>query len=105
MLGKYWSRHDVVMWLQKNGLDIPVKSACVFCPFHSRKSWREIRDSGNGDWQKAVEIDGAIRDIRPGYQCFVNNQRLPLPDVDLSTEVDMGQLELWGEECTGNCFL
>jgi hypothetical protein len=100
------TRHDVKRWLLESGLEIPVKSACIFCPFHNRDGWREIRDSGNGDWEKAIKVDRDIRYIRPGYLAFVNNQRVALDRVDLSTQQDHGQLTLWDEEeCTGNCFL
>jgi len=99
------TRYDIKCWLQDRGLEIPVKSACVFCPYHDLESWREIKMGGNGDWQKAVEVDQIVRDKRPGYQCFVHPARIPLEQVDLRNERDHGQLELWGEECTGNCFL
>ena len=104
-LDRPWTRGMVMRWLRDNDLEIPVKSACVFCPFHDLESWREIKMSGNGDWEKAVEADRAIRSKRPGYQCFVHPARIPLDQVDLRNEQDHGQLELWGEECTGNCFL
>jgi len=100
-----WGRFDVVRWLRDNDLEIPVKSSCVFCPYRDHATWREIKLSENGDWEKAVRVDGAIRDRRPGYECFVHPQCIPLEDVDLRNEQDHGQLELWGEECTGMCFL
>lgn len=99
------SRLDVMNWLDRKGLEIPPKSACVFCPFHSREQWREVRDSGNGDWQKAIDIDRLMRYKRPGYTCYVHNARVPLEEVDLRTEQEHGQLELFSEECTGYCFL
>ena len=100
-----WRRSDVVRWLLDNGLEIPVKSACVFCPYHNLEAWREIKMGGNGDWEEAVKVDYDIRDIRPGYECYLHRQCIPLDQVDFRNEQDHGQLELWGEECTGNCFL
>lgn len=100
------TRHQVLRWLINNGLEVPVKSACVFCPFHNLEAWRDIRDNGNGDWAKAIEADRLIRDKRPGYRCYVHPARVPLDEVDLRNEQDHGQLTLWDEEeCTGNCFL
>jgi len=61
--------------------------------------------SGNGDWAKAVEIDRALRDKRSGYRCYLHRSCQPLESVDFRNEQDHGQLELWGEECTGMCFL
>jgi hypothetical protein len=57
----------VVQWLRDNGLEVPVKSSCVFCPYHDKATWREIKLSGNGDWEKAVAVDKAIRHKRPGW--------------------------------------
>lgn len=105
MLDRPWTRGMVMRWLVDNGLEIPSKSSCVFCPYHDRATWREIQRSGNGDWQKALEVDEAIRDKRPGYKCYLTANRIPLKDVDFRNEQDHGQLELWGEECSGTCFL
>ena len=102
-----WSRLKVMQWLNDSGLEIPVKSSCVFCPFHDRATWREISMNGSGDWAAALEMDRLIRQkrIRNGYVGYVHSDRLPLDQVDLRNEQDHGQLELWGGECTGNCFL
>ena len=105
LLERPWTRGMVMRWLRDNDLEIPVKSSCVFCPYHDHATWREIKLSGNGDWKKAVEVDRTIRDKRPGYKCYLHAQRTPLEDVDLRNEQDHGQLELWGQECTGLCFL
>ena len=104
-LDRPWTRTMVLQWLQDNGLPIPTKSSCVFCPYHDRATWREIKMSGNGDWQKAVEVDRAIRDKRPGYKCYLSPERIPLDEVDFRNEIDHGQLTLWDEECEGMCFL
>lgn len=105
MLDRPWTRGMVMRWLRENDLDIPVKSSCVFCPYRDNGTWREIKLAGNGDWQKALEADRAIRDHMPGYRAYLHRTRQPLADVDLRSEQDRGQLELWGEECTGHCFL
>ena len=104
-LSRPWTRTMAMQWLQENGLEIPVKSSCVFCPYHDRATWREIKQGGNGDWEKAVEVDRAIRDKRPGYRCYLTAARIPLDEVDLRNEEDHGQLTLWDEECSGMCFL
>ena len=100
------SRSDIVRWLLDNNLEVPVKSACVFCPYHNRAGWREIQLSGNGDWEKAVQVDEAIRNKRPGYVCFLTSARKPLVDCDFRSQEEHGQLSLWeAEECQGMCFL
>jgi len=99
------SRHDCKLWLQAHSLEIPPKSACVFCPFHDQAEWRELKISGNGDWEKAVAVDRAIRKARPPYDLFVHPARIPLEEVDVRNLEDRGQLRLWDEECDGYCGL
>lgn len=103
LVEKKMSRWDCVRWLQEHDLEVPPRSACVFCPFHSRSEWRDIRDNAPEDWQKAIEVDDQIRKARPPYDLFVNVQRVPLTDADLDNEIDKGQLSLWNEECNGIC--
>lgn len=106
-LDRPWTRLMVMQWLDRQGLEIPTKSSCVFCPYHDAASWREIKRQDNGDWSAAVEADRAIRRKKAGYICYLHRDRIPLEEVDFRSEEDHGQLTLWSEaeECSGNCFL
>lgn len=95
MFNQPMRRADVARWLKENGLEIPVKSCCVFCPFHDRATWREIQLSGNGDWEKALAVDRAIRNKRPGYLCYLTAKRKPLDECDFRSQEEHGQLRLW----------
>ena len=97
------TRWDCQRYLETHGLEVPPKSACVFCPFHNMAAWREMKATGGADWQKAVEVDEAIRKVRPPYDLFLHPARIPLVDVDLRSEQDKGQLSLWDAECSGIC--
>lgn len=103
LIEKHMSRHDCKNWLTAHGLEVPPKSSCVFCPYRDSAAWRELKLSGNGDWQKAIEVDRAIRKARPPYDLFVHRSRKPLEEVDLRNDEDRGQLRLWDEECSGIC--
>lgn len=105
-LDRPWTRNMVIRWLTENGLEIPVKSSCIFCPYHDRQTWRDIQLSGNGDWEKVLEVDRAIRNKRLGYLCYLTAQRKPLNECDFRSQEEHGQLTLWeAEECSGMCFL
>jgi len=90
MLDRPYTRQMVNHWLRENSLEVPVKSSCVFCPFHGYHQWREIQLSGNGDWEKAIGVNRAIRHKRPGYLCYVCDDRKPLEEHDFTR-----QLALW----------
>lgn len=103
LIEKCMSRNDCIAWLRSHNLEVPKKSSCVFCPYHDSSSWRELKMSGNGDWQKAVEVDRAIRKARPPYDLFIHPSHKSLETVDLRNDEDRGQLRLWDEECSGLC--
>jgi hypothetical protein len=103
LIERRMTRGDCVNWLERHGLEVPPKSACVFCPYHDTRAWHDMKATGNGDWRKAVGVDEAIRKARPPYDLFLHPARVPLADVDFSTAEERGQLSLWNEECSGMC--
>lgn len=106
MLDRPWTRHDAMLWLRENDLEIPIKSACVMCPYHDRETWRQLKRKDGENWRRALEIDKAIRHKRPSYLCYLTPERKPLVECDFRNEQEHGQMELWTQdECSGNCFL
>lgn len=102
LIEKRMTRLDCVTWLDRHGIEVPPKSACTFCPFHSTSEWRRIKQVPE-DWAEAVAVDEAIRKVRPPYDLYVHPARIPLVDIDLRSETDRGQLSLWDAECSGIC--
>lgn len=102
LIEKGMSRNDCKVWLENHGLEIPPRSACVFCPYHDMKEWHDLQEYPK-DYQKAIAIDQTLRKKRPPYDLFVHPACIPLEDVDLRTEIEKGQMTLWDEECTGLC--
>ena len=72
------TRRDCVSWLMAHGLDVPPKSACVFCPYHSLGHWKAMKAEGGQDWEWAEAVDSAVRDQRPNHKCFIHPARKPL---------------------------
>jgi len=100
------TRHDCLAYLLDRGYPIPRKSACIGCPFHSDREWREIKDSRH--WEDACEVDSAIRNgSKKGLvkAQYLHRSLKPLDQVDLSTPEERGQLNLFQNECTGMCGL
>lgn len=102
LIEKKMTRADCIKWLDAHDLEAPSKSACTFCPYHSTSDWRRVK-LNPADWAEAVAVDNAIRHAHPPYELFVHPSRKPLQNVDLRTENEKGQLNLWDEECSGIC--
>lgn len=98
-----WRRSDVMAWLAKNGIETPPKSACYFCPYQNRASWHLVKESA--DWPKAVAADEFLRKKRPPFDLFLHSSRIPLAQVDLRSEQERGQMDLFDAECSGHCGL
>lgn len=105
LIEKLMTRRDCLAWLRRNGYPEPPKSACIGCPFHDNRRWRDIRDHDPDAWTDAVEIDHALRTGLRGIrgEIYLHRSCVPLDQVDLSTSTDHGQLDLWPIECEGMC--
>jgi len=95
------TRADCVRWLQAEGLGIPPKSSCVFCPYHDKEAWLELLKSENGNKTQAMEVDQRIRNMRPPFALFIHPHCKPIEQVKY--KVKEKQLSLWDNECTGMC--
>lgn len=77
------SRTDCERWLRSRGWGGTAKSACIGCPFHGNRQWRELRDTRPAEWADAVAFDEAIR--KGGARglpfdgaAFLHRSRVPL---------------------------
>lgn len=111
LIEKGMDRNSCLMWMDRHGYRRPPKSACIGCPYHSTRYWREMRDKYPEEWTQAVEWDVAIRHGMKGVigECYLNRSLVPLDEVDLRTTREKGQLTFFedgfGNECEGFCGL
>lgn len=77
------SRKDCERWLERSGWGHTVKSACIGCPFHGNKTWRDMRDNRPDEWADAIAFDAAIRKggargLPSRGEAFLHPSRVPL---------------------------
>jgi len=101
-------RHDCIAWLNKHGFPEPPRSACVYCPFHSNKEWRTLKDHEPEAFAEAVRVEKELQRTKAETDKmrsvpWLHKSCKPLEEVDLSTEADAGQLDMFGNECEGLC--
>lgn len=106
-----WSRKDCVAYLRdKLPHEVP-KSSCVFCPFRTNQSWRQLKQTDPAGWGRAVEIDAALRDKNSvatrGFrqELFVHRTCTPLPLIDFDALAPNTIDPMTTGECQGMCGL
>jgi hypothetical protein len=100
-------RGDCLLWMQRKGYPKPPRSACVFCPYHSDREWRRLRDEEPEGFSEAVRVDYEFRRVKQQSGLsglpYLHSSRIPLDQVDFSTDEDHGQQVMFGNECEGMC--
>lgn len=104
LVDHHLTRHDLNLYLERHGWGTVPKSACIGCPFHGDRAWRDLRDNSPAEWEDAVEFDAAIRRLPAlAGDAYLHRSLQPLADVDLTTREDLGQASLFDDECEGLC--
>lgn len=104
------TRQKCVEWMEANGYPTPPRSACTYCPYHSDREWRRLRDTDPESWADAISYEKRLQDAaaqvpRLSGVPYLHPQRVPLEQVNL-TDYDENQGQLWNtmqNECAGMC--
>lgn len=106
-----WSRNDCLAYLRdKLPHEVP-KSSCVFCPYRTNQSWGHLKATDPTGWQRAVEIDHALRDkssaVTRGFrqELFVHRSCVPLDMIDFAALAPNTLDPMTTSECQGMCGL
>jgi len=108
LIEKDMKRYHCLLWMEKHGYPLPPRSACVYCPFHSNKEWRRLKEQEPHEFQRAVEFERAVVSAKADTDNFnsipfLHPSLISLDQVDFSTDEERGQGMLWGNECEGMC--
>jgi len=82
------SRKDCERWLQRHGWTSVAKSACIGCPYHGNRGWRELRDERPAEWADAVAFDalirkGGARGLPLAGEAYLHRSRVPLDQAPI----------------------
>ena len=104
-----WSRADCLDYLRTKLPDEVSKSSCVFCPYRTNQSWRHLKATDAAGWERAVEVDRALRDdasaCRRGFrqELFLHRSCVPLDVIDLDAIAPNRLDPMTQGECHGMC--
>jgi len=109
LIDKKMTRQDCLDWCSHFNYPKPPRSACLGCPFKSKKEWQDLKTRPE-DWLDVVQVDAALRTNPQIVQKFKGRAYLhrsmkPLDEVDLRTDQQQGIQGLFDQECEGMCGL
>ncbi len=90
------TRSACVAYLESRGWPVPKKSACIYCPWHSDRAWRELKEHDPAGFMRAAEYDAKVFQLKGGR---VHKSMLPLADIDFTDN----QIDLFSNDCEGQC--
>jgi len=107
---KQFTRQNCLKWLEERQYPLPIKSACIFCPFHANADWLKIKNNQPEDWKECVEFDKDIRylyqeyalkhnkgDKFKGVTAYLHRSCTPLDEAELDPHKD--QMDMFNDIC------
>ena len=102
------TRQDCIDIIAEEGLPIPEKSGCYFCPFNSTERWRSILERYPELFDKAIELEENSKHFprqRLTDQVFRDRNQVTLREYRNSLELGSGSEQIpEGIECGGECM-
>ena len=93
LIERNMARWDCPSYLKERGLPVPIKSACIGCPFRSASEWLEMKNEAPEEFDQGVAFDEANRHNplaeREGStadRLYIWRGTMPLQDVDFEAE-------------------
>lgn len=103
LIDEMMSRGDCKKWLSDNNFPTPIKSSCVFCPYHSNDTWQALKTNEPELFDIAIEVDEIIR--KPignmNEERFLHRSLKPIGEAYFGED----QINLFENECEGYCGL
>ena len=96
LIDQRMSRGECYRVFKRYNFPIPPKSSCVFCPYHSDKNWKEIKENDPEEWKRCVEVDKAIRDSsKKGSKdkMYLHRSLIPLERIEFADQQELFMCE------------
>lgn len=100
------TRGDCIALIESEGLPVPPKSSCFFCPFMRRAEWQALRDDQPELWASAVRLENALNGKGLPGRYSISQAKIPLDEAfkpSTHRQSDMFQDESDSGCVTGYC--
>lgn len=104
LIDLWLTRQDCMNIIDRAGLPIPPKSSCWFCPYHSLKQWRRLKEHTPDLFAAAVDLEHKVNEKRA--RLGRDEMRLCYNLIPLEKAIQHSQLDMFdGDACeSGFCM-
>lgn len=107
LIDNHISRADCLEWFKNNNLNLPPRSACIFCPYHSSTFWKDLKDNSPDEFNQALEYEKKAKAIYKATDTWKDDKY----DISIHSKNNLEnfdkekheQLDLFTGECEGMC--
>lgn len=101
LIEKRMTRQSCLEWMERNGYPKPPRSSCVYCPFHSNKEWKRLKQEEPEAFERAVQFEKDMQLAKKNSENFDSTPFLhksctPIEQVDFRDDFDKGQMDIFG---------
>ena len=101
------SRQNCLAWFEKNNLKLPPRSACIYCPYHSKSFWKDLKKNSPQEFEEAINFEKKAKETFKTVTSFGENYDISLhASGNLETfdeKKETNQLDMFDAECEGMC--
>lgn len=101
-------RQACLLTIEREGLPVPPKSSCYFCPYHTKRMWKDLLRNEPELFAKAVELEKKMNDRRQALgkdAVWLTDALRPLAEA----VTEDGQVNMFEQEegcaSAGYCFI
>jgi len=90
------SRGDCIKLFEELQFPVPPKSSCIFCPYHSDKNWKELKEVYPESWEQCIDVDNAIRDSSnrgSDDRLYLHRSLVPLERIEFADQQELFMCE------------
>lgn len=106
--GLNMNRQDCIELIRSEGLPVPPKSSCYFCPFHRPDAWVELRRERPDLFDKSVELERTLNERRTRLgkdPVWLTRFAQPLDEAIGQPEALLPMFDDTDDSCdSGRCF-
>ena len=108
LVEKRLHRQQCIDWMAAHDYPKPPRSACIYCPYHNSKSWRDLQINEPKEFERAVQFEKDVQEAKRNSEkieatVYLHRSCQPLDTIDFRSDIEKGQQTFWDEECEGMC--